>query len=90
MPRDAATSLARLASRDAIAHAAQLQLVGDLNAAMQKLPALIFVTGRPGAGKTSLAHKLAREIRCPALCRDEFKEGFVNTTGDAGRPGDTW
>ena len=42
-------------------------------------PLLIVVTGRPGSGKTTLAHALAREIRCPAFCRDEFKEGFVNT-----------
>lgn len=42
-------------------------------------PFLIVVTGRPGSGKTTLAHALAREVRCPALCRDEFKEGLVNT-----------
>jgi predicted kinase len=42
-------------------------------------PLLIVVTGRPGAGKTTLAHTLARTIRCPALCRDEFKEGFMHT-----------
>jgi predicted kinase len=40
---------------------------------------LIVVTGRPGSGKTTLAHVLARAIRCPAICRDEIKEGFVNT-----------
>jgi len=44
-------------------------------------PLLIVVTGRPGSGKTTLAHKLAQEIRCPCLCRDEFKEGLVNTAG---------
>jgi len=44
-------------------------------------PLLIVVTGRPGAGKTTLAHALARAIRCPAICRDEIKEGFINTTG---------
>jgi predicted kinase len=51
-------------------------------------PALVVVTGRPGAGKTTLAHALARAIRCPAICRDEIKEGLVNTTGQAGEPGD--
>jgi predicted kinase len=51
-------------------------------------PALIVVTGRPGSGKTTLAHSLARAVRCPAICRDEIKEGFVNTTGDIGKPGD--
>lgn len=50
-------------------------------------PTLIVVTGRPGAGKTTLAHALARAVRCPAVCRDEIKEGLVRTTGDAGEPG---
>ncbi len=44
-------------------------------------PSLIVVTGRPGSGKTSLVHSLARAVRCPAICRDEIKEGFVHTTG---------
>lgn len=45
-----------------------------------KKPLLVVVTGCPGAGKTTLAHTLARKIGCPAICRDEIKEGFVNTT----------
>lgn len=45
-------------------------------------PTLIVVTGRPGSGKTTLAHKLAREIRCPLISRDEIKEGLVNTVGN--------
>ena len=51
-------------------------------------PRLIVVTGRPGSGKTTLAHALAREIRCPAICRDEIKEGVINTTEDAKAPDD--
>src|SRR4051812_48327929 len=51
-------------------------------------PLLIVVAGRPGSGKTSLAHALAKAVRCPAICRDEIKEGFVNTTGKSGAPGD--
>jgi predicted kinase len=44
-----------------------------------KKPLLVVVTGRPGSGKTTLAHTLARKIGCPTVCRDEIKEGFVNT-----------
>ncbi|HEX6372518.1 MAG TPA: AAA family ATPase [Longimicrobium sp.] len=50
-------------------------------------PALIVVAGPPGAGKTTLAHALARAVRCPAVCRDEIKEGLVCTAGDGGEPG---
>ncbi len=46
-------------------------------------PFLIAVTGRPGSGKTTLAHRLASRIHCPALCRDEFKEGYVHTMGSS-------
>jgi predicted kinase len=46
-------------------------------------PALIVVTGQPGAGKTTLAHALARAVPCPAVCRDEIKEGLVLTAGGA-------
>lgn len=46
-------------------------------------PLLVVVAGRPGAGKTTLAHALARIIRCPAICRDEVKEGYVRTFGAA-------
>jgi predicted kinase len=38
---------------------------------------LVVVSGPAGTGKTTLAHALAREIGCPALCRDEIKEGLV-------------
>lgn len=39
-------------------------------------PALIVVSGPAGAGKTTLAHSLAAAIGCPAICRDEIKEGL--------------
>lgn len=43
------------------------------------LPLLTVISGRPGSGKTSLAHEFARALRCPAICRDEIKEGLVAT-----------
>ena len=53
-------------------------------------PLLIVVTGRPGAGKTTLAHALAQAIRCPAICRDEIKEGYINTAGEMGGDDVAW
>ena len=41
-------------------------------------PTLIIVNGPAGSGKTTLAHELARAIPCPAICRDEIKEGMVH------------
>ena len=52
-------------------------------------PTLVVVSGPLGTGKTTLAHKLAAALGCPAICRDEIKEGmvhaspgFVPATGD--------
>ena len=45
-----------------------------------QLPTLVIVSGPAGSGKTTLAHRLAARIGCPALCRDEIKEGMVATT----------
>lgn len=50
------------------------------------VPTLVVVTGRPAAGKTTLAHARARTIRCPALCRDEFKQGLLHTFPRAAVP----
>src|SRR3990167_4518989 len=46
---------------------------------MNKKPKLIIVTGRPGSGKTTLAKKFCELVKLPVFCRDEFKEGYVNT-----------
>jgi predicted kinase len=42
------------------------------------LPTLVVVSGPPGAGKTTLAHAVARAVGCPAICRDEIKEGMAH------------
>lgn len=40
-------------------------------------PTLVVVSGGPGTGKTTLAHELARALGCPAIIRDEIKQGMV-------------
>ena len=49
---------------------------------MGDLPVLVVVSGPAGSGKTTLAHEIARGIGCPAICRDEIKEGMVHNTPD--------
>ena len=52
-------------------------------------PILVVVGGPPGSGKTTLAHGLAAAIGCPAICRDEIKEGMALTQpGFTAAPGD--
>jgi predicted kinase len=53
-------------------------------------PRLIVLSGPAGSGKTTLAHALARRIGCPAVCRDEIKEGMVHAAGPGfvAAPGD--
>jgi len=44
-------------------------------------PLLIVITGQPASGKSTLAHLLAKELKCPLISRDELKEGYINTLG---------
>lgn len=48
---------------------------------MNDKPKCVIVTGRPGAGKTTLAKKLGQQLWMPVISRDEIKEGYVNTFG---------
>ena len=48
---------------------------------MNSKPKCIIVTGRAGAGKTTLSKKLGQQLWMPVISRDEIKEGYVNTFG---------
>jgi hypothetical protein len=48
---------------------------------MNRKPTCIIITGRAGAGKTTLSKKLGQRLWMPVISRDEIKEGYVNTSG---------
>jgi predicted kinase len=48
---------------------------------MNGKPKCIIITGRAGAGKTTLSRKLGERLWLPVISRDEIKQGYVNTFG---------
>ncbi len=63
----------------------QRPITGDVADA----PVLVVISGPAGAGKTTLAHGLARALGCPAICRDEIKEGMARAAASfTAGPGD--
>ena len=64
------------------------------DARVSQLPTLVVVSGPAASGKTTLAHAIAPAVGCPAVCRDEIKEGMVHATwgpaasGFVAAPGD--
>ena len=64
-------------------------LGGGYNCRVASRPTLVVVSGPIGAGKTTLAHRLAQAVGCPAICRDEIKEGMAQSRpGFVPAPGD--
>jgi predicted kinase len=45
------------------------------------LPTLVIVSGAPGSGKTTLAHRLAADLRLPLISKDELKEALADAIG---------
>jgi predicted kinase len=56
---------------------------------MQRPRQMVFVSGAPGAGKTSLAVPLADELGFALVCKDKLKETLHDALG-APRPDLAW
>jgi predicted kinase len=49
------------------------------------MPLLVLIGGPPGAGKTSLARRLAGDLGLPLICKDDVKELLFDTVGTGDR-----
>jgi predicted kinase len=45
------------------------------------VPTLLIVSGAPASGKTTLARRLASDLRLPLLARDDLKEALADALG---------
>jgi predicted kinase len=64
-------------------------VIDAITVTVASIPTLVVVSGPPGSGKTTLAHRIAQLVGCPAICRDEIKEGMAhNTPGFVPGPAD--
>lgn len=48
-------------------------------------PFLLIVCGLPATGKTTLARRLATDLRLPLLCKDDLKESLFDSLGAGDR-----
>jgi predicted kinase len=71
------TSRRRGAVRNGRCALAATSGAGQASPVTPSAPTLVVVSGPAGCGKTTLAHRLATALACPAICRDEIKEGMV-------------
>lgn len=52
---------------------------------MATIPAVVIILGSPASGKTTLARRLAADLRCSCLCKDDIKEALLDTLGTGSR-----
>jgi predicted kinase len=48
---------------------------------MATVPAIVIILGTSASGKTTLARRLAAELRIPAFCKDDIKEALFDCLG---------